>query len=114
MFEYPMDKYKYYICESQRKIIAVSTYEGKTVRGVAKADPRDLFDLEKGKQLAAARCNQKIAAKRKVRADRELKKAVTAFAKAQDRMMKMNEYYEDARAAAKNANMHVDKLLSRM
>ena len=112
MFEYPIEKYKFYAAPN--KIVAVSTYEGKIVRGVAKCDPRDHFDPELGKELAAARCNQKIATKRQRRADKELKKAVAAFDKAQKHMFAMNDYYEDARAAAKTANSRVDTLLKKM
>ena len=118
MFEYPIEKYRFHVAKkidgTPYGVIAVSTYEGKTVRGVAKCDPRDKFDMEQGRQLAAARCNQKIAQKRKARADRELKKAVIAYDKAMMHMNAMNNYYEDARVAAKNANMRVDKLLSDM
>lgn len=112
MFEYPIEKYKFYAAPN--KVVAVSTYEGKIVRGVAKCDPRDHFDPELGKQLAAARCNQKIAAKRQRRADKELKKAVAAFDKAQKHMFAMNDYYEDARSAAKTANSRVNTLLKTM
>ena len=112
MFEYPIEKYKFYAAPN--KIVAVSTYEGKIVRGVAKCDPRDSFNVDAGKELAAARCNQKIATKRKRRADRELKKAVAEFDKAQKRMYAMNDYYEDARSAANKADMRVTKLLERM
>lgn len=118
MFEYPIEKYRFYTAKKidgqPYKVIAVSTYEGKMVRGVAKCDARDTFDMELGKQLAAARCNQKIAVKRKNRADRELKKAVIAYDKATKHMNAMNDYYEDARAAAKNADLKVDKLLKTM
>ena len=118
MFEYPIEKYKFYTAKKidgqPYKVIAVSTYEGKMVRGVAKCDTRDTFDMELGKQLAAARCNQKIAQKRQRRADRELKKAVAAFDKAQKHMFAMNDYYEDARSAAKTANSRVNTLLKTM
>ena len=112
MFEYPIEKYRFYTAPN--KVVAVSTYEGKTVRGVAKCDPKDTFDMEKGRELAAARCNQKVAIKRRTRADRELKKAVAAYVKAQKHMDKMNDYYEDSRVAVKNANTRVNKLLADM
>ena len=57
-------RYKYYT-NNKDVVVAVSSYAGKTVRGVAKCDPRDTFDIEKGKELAAARCNEKIAYKSK-------------------------------------------------
>lgn len=112
MFEYPMEKYKFYTAHN--KIVAVSTYEGRTVRGVAKCDPRDAFDLEKGKELAAARCNQKVAIKRKRRAEREFKKAMADHDKATKHLNKMTDYYEDARKAVYNAGVKVDKLLTDM
>ena len=59
---FPLDKYKFYV--TKNKVIAVSTYAGKTVRGVAICADSDNFDLEKGKRLAAARCNAKVAEKR--------------------------------------------------
>ena len=118
MFDYPMKKYQFYTAKridgKPYGVIAVSTYEGKTVRGMAKCDPRDTFDMERGKELAAARCNQKIANKRKNRADRELKKAVAAYDKAMNHMYDMNEYYEDARMAAKKADKKVKDLLAKM
>ena len=54
--------YRYFIAGN--KVIAVSTYAGKTVRGIAICSPEDKFDIEFGKKLAAARCNEKVAEKR--------------------------------------------------
>ena len=73
------------------KIIAISSYAGRTVKGVAKCHPNDEFDLEAGKALAAARCNKKIAAKRWARA---LKKYNEAF----DEMNRIVEEYDKARS----------------
>ena len=58
--------YKYVVMPT--KVIALSTYAGRTVRGIAKCHPNDNFDEEYGKKLAAARCNAKIAEKRYARA----------------------------------------------
>ena len=43
---YPIEKYKFYTNGS--RVIAVSTYAGKTVRGVAVCHAGDAFSLEKG------------------------------------------------------------------
>lgn len=91
---YPLSKYRFYF--PQGKVIAVSTYAGKTVKGVAKCDPRDEFDLETGKKLAAARCNAKIAAKRKARANKKLAEAHRQLVEAQKHYNKMNEYVKDS------------------
>lgn len=59
---------KYHFIKTRNKIIAMSTFAGKTVKGVAKLNPKDEYDEEFGKRLAAARCNLKIAQKRCKRA----------------------------------------------
>ena len=45
--EYSLDRYNYYT--TQNKVIAVSTYAGRTVKGIAKCDPRDTFSIDSGK-----------------------------------------------------------------
>lgn len=62
------DNYKYYVNKEHGIVVAVTTYAGKPVRGIAKCDPRDTFDEETGKRLAAARCAVKVAQKRNNRA----------------------------------------------
>lgn len=56
---FPLERYKYQT-DNKTIVVAISTYAGKTVRGIAKCDPEDAFDLEKGKELAALRCAKKI------------------------------------------------------
>ena len=70
---FSLDKYKFITHDNE--VIAISTYAGKTVRGIAKLHPQDTFNLENGKKLAAARCNEKIAAKRFARAVKKIKEA---------------------------------------
>lgn len=96
------NKYKFYN-DGKNKIVAVSTYAGKTVRGVAKCDPRDDFDMTKGEDLAMARCAEKIAAKRMHRAQKELAKAEHAATLAKRRVDKMKNYLNDSAAALKVA-----------
>ena len=102
---YPMEKYKYYT--TNNKVIAVSTYAGKTVRGVAKCDPRDTFDLEKGKILAAKRCNEKVAKRRYARAQKRVKEAARDLQTAQNRYHKMLQYMNDAHDAYGQAEKDV-------
>ena len=112
MTNYPMKKYKFFT--GKNKVIAVSTYEGKPVRGVAKCSPEDTFDMNKGRELAAARCNEKIAEKRMRRADREYAKAKQAYAEAENRVNKMNDYYRDSRVALSTAHHRVFEILETM
>ena len=60
--EFSLDRYRFYVAGN--KVVAVSSYAGQTVRGVAICSDADAFDLQKGKELAAARCSVKIARKR--------------------------------------------------
>ena len=53
-------KYSYFT-NGKDTVVAVASYAGKRVRGVAKCSDKDEFDLAKGEKLAAARCNLKIA-----------------------------------------------------
>lgn len=94
---YPLEKYRFY--KQGRKIIAVSTYAGRTVRGVASCNPVDEYNEEIGKQIAAGRCNLKIAEKRCRRAQSKFDNAKIEFLKAQEHMQKMYEYLQDSRAA---------------
>lgn len=110
MKQYSEDKYKIFVDEKHRKVIAVSTYAGKTVKGFAKADPRDEFNLEKGKALAIARCGQKIAEKRAKRARVKVSQAIDQFAEAQKHLNKMHEYLTDSNEAVEEAIAKVQSL----
>lgn len=54
--------YKFYT--NDKKVVAVSTYAKKNVRGVATCSDDDTFDLDFGKNLAKIRCDKKINEKR--------------------------------------------------
>lgn len=100
--------YKYYT--TGNKVIAVSTFAGRPVKGIAKCNPVDTFDLEKGKQLAAARCNWKIAKKRLARATAkysEARKEADAAVAYYDRM---REYFMDSVDALDTATVDLCKL----
>ena len=107
---YPIEKYRFYT--TGNKVIAVSTYAGKTVRGVARCAPEDTFDMEKGKQIAAARCAVRIAEKRFSRAERKETEAWNALKQAESYMNKMSEYVNDADDALYAANCVLDNLLT--
>ncbi len=104
---YGKEKYRVFVDQNQRKVIAVSTYAGKNVKGYAKADPRDTFDTEKGTDLAIARCNAKIAEKRAKRAASKVSEALQELVEAQKHLKKMQEYLVDANEACDVANANV-------
>ena len=90
-------KYRYY--KAGNKIIAVSSYAGKTVKGYAKCHPSDTFDVETGKKLATLRCAQKIAEKRFNRAAMCEAKAKEAVKAAELHYRDMGDYRTDAAIA---------------
>lgn len=55
-------KYKFYT--NDKKVVAVSTYARKNVRGVASCSDDDDFDISFGMKLAQIRCDKKINEKR--------------------------------------------------
>lgn len=93
---YPIEKYKFYT--NGTRVIAVSTYAGRTVRGVAVCHDDDEFSLEKGKELAALRCAEKIAKKRLARAYEKVNESYWAAINARDYLDKMVKYKDDASA----------------
>ena len=105
-----MYQYRYY--SSDKTVVAVSTYAGKTVRGVAKCDPADEFALDTGKRLASARCTVKIAAKRVKNAENRRAEALAALEAAQKRAFEMDSYYNDALACQEVAVSELEEVLN--
>lgn len=106
---YPLSKYRFY--EAGNKTIAVSTYAGRPVRGISICHENDNFSLETGKLLAAARCNEKISAKRVARANMKVKQAQADFEKAQKHLEDMKAYLNDAVIAYNDAGIETDKII---
>ncbi len=112
MNNYPIDKYKFY--EAGNKIIAVSTYAGRQVRGVAICHPDDNFNLDIGKQIAAARCNYKIAEKRYTRATKKYTEAMEQLMKAQQHVEDMKSYMNDSYVAMNEAAQDHDHMIAQL
>lgn len=102
--------YKYVV--TPNKVIALSTYAGRTVRGIAKCHPNDTFNEDYGKALAAARCNQKVAAKRYARAQAEYNQLAVEIKKFNDRAQKVTDYLRDAAEAERAATQTILALRS--
>ena len=99
---FPITKYKFVRVPANEKhgeqIIAMSTFAGKTVKGVATCHPGDVFDEQKGMEIAAGRCAEKIAAKRIKRAEECVNDAYELLWFAQAEVDRMLEYADDAYA----------------
>ena len=83
---------------SNIRIVAVSSFAGKPVKGYADLHPKDEFDVEYGKALAAARCAEKIAVKRCKRAYNKVDEAKAMANAALTHLQKMMQYEADAEA----------------
>ena len=90
--------YRYHEFEKngEKCVAAVSTYAGRNVRAVARCSKGDTYDFEKGKKLAAARCDLKVREKRLKRALNKRHEAFVALEIAKKNWDKMNQYYSDS------------------
>ena len=93
-------------------IHALSTYAGKTVKGSAKCNDADEYDIEYGKNLAAARCNAKVAKRRFRRATDKLLEARLAAEAAIKHYEDMVAYYTESCDALGDAEEAVDAILA--
>lgn len=105
-----MVNYRFY--KADNKIIALSSFAGKTIKGVAKCDPSDTFSVEFGEKLAAARCNKKVADKRVKYAMKKYLAAEAEFKKVQKHFKAMSDYLTDSSNRCKEAATEVDNLLN--
>ena len=101
---------RYQVYNSENKIIVVSRFAGKAVRGIAKCSPGDSFDAVFGNKLATARCDAKIAEKRVVRAATLLEEALAQRDAAEARVAKMQQYLLDAGTEMQEAENRVREL----
>lgn len=106
---YPIEKYRY--ATTGKKVIAITTYAGKTVRGVALCHDEDNFDMEQGKRIAAARCAVKVAQKRLARAEKKMEESDELVAKAERHAGRMEQYYFDAQDALVEASDYLEDVM---
>lgn len=102
--------YKYVV--TSNKVIALSSYGGRTVRGIAKCHPGDTFNEDVGKALAAARCNEKIAAKRYARAQQKYNATYERLLSMEAEIHKVSDYLKDSYEAYKEAKEIVAEVRS--
>lgn len=88
--------YNYTIIHNKGTTIAYSTFAGKVVKGYAKCNPEDSFNVSVGEKLAKARCGLKIAKKRR-------KWAESQYDKAKAKMFAAIKYFNEMEAYAKDS-----------
>lgn len=102
--------YKYIINEEKRTVVALSSFAGQVVRGVAHCAPNDVWDVEVGKKWAEARCSAKIAHKRLRRAEDMAKWSAEGLAYFTDLAAKYAKYEADAIEGVKLVAAELKKL----
>lgn len=114
MKNFPMDRYKFYTYKNKNGEIvtlAISTFAGKPVKGVAICAIDDTYDVETGKRLAALRCAEKIATKRYLRSLEKVRDAEEYMHDAQSYLYDMNKYNVDAGVELNRIRGDLDKLM---
>ena len=109
-----MSKYRWVTYEGldgQKIVTSISSYAGKTVKGHAKCDPLDEFSLDKGRSLATARCDEKIAKRRVKRAKHCFEDAKREYDEALKHLQDMCVYYSDAVERLNEAKRHTENVL---
>ena len=91
---FPLERYKFVV--NGNTVIAISTYAGKTVKGKAQCHPNDSFSLERGKELAAARCDLKVKRKRLAAAMQKAENLWVKYQQAEADYDKADDFVSDA------------------
>lgn len=98
---------RYRFIEAGNKVICISTYAKKVVKGIAKCSPNDNFDIEIGKKLAQLRCDEKIA-------DKRANRALDKYLEAGEILAEAKMYYDDMRMYYLDSENKHDKALSEL
>lgn len=121
---YPIEKYTFVEVPAKKdenepngyirgpRVIALSTFAGQTVKGVAKCHPHDIenYNLADGMELAAARCGVNVAEKRFQRAIDKMADALDVLNKAETYYRKMRDYMMNSHAELEEATAHLAKI----
>lgn len=90
------EKYHFYYHEENKTVVCTTLYKGQMVRGIAKCDPSDEFNLELGKTLAYLRCKAKFARKKLKRAIQAERNAFVVANRAQYNLDRVCEFVSDS------------------
>lgn len=105
-----MARYKFYegvTAAGTKIVVCLSSFCKKAVRGIAKCNGDiDEYDVEYGKKLAQARCDEKICEKRFNRASNRLAEATRNLEVAQQEYERMTKYLEDSIRDLGEARQH--------
>ena len=86
-------KYIYHV--GTNKVICLTRYAGKTVKGTAKCDPSDTFSEKDGKELSKARCDVKTSKEKVKLATIKYQQATIDYLEAKSKYDYAKARYED-------------------
>ena len=104
------EKYHFYHNAETGTVVCTTLYKGQIIRGVAKCNPDDNFDLAVGKRLAHLRCKQKFIQKKVKRAHMAHVEAIHAEAVARDKLYQAYEFVNDTEYQLELATNELDNL----
>ena len=96
-----MSRYRFIVHDN--KVICISSFARKNIKGIAKCAPNDNFDIEIGKKLAQLRCDKKVADKRADRAAQKYIEAEDQLYEAFHNFENIKSYYFDSEAQYQKA-----------
>ena len=102
--------YNFYQSPSDRSVICTTYYKGQIIKGIAKCDPADTFDLERGKELAYLRCRKKLLKRKVDRAVDVYSQTVEAVCTANKRRQRAIEFFNDASNEYKEITQALEEL----
>lgn len=105
-------RYHFYQNADNGTIVCTTIYKGRMIRGIAKCNPEDNFDISIGKKLAYLRCRAKFMRKKLIRAKKVLAEASNALTFAKLNFGKACEFVDDSEAQLRNAKSELFKFAS--
>ena len=107
-------KYHFYYNEDNQTVVCTTLYKCQMVRGIAKCDPEDEFDLELGKKFAYLRCRAKFTRKKFKHALKVERDAFVVANKAKYRLDKAREFASDSEMQLVNAMVELNEFETKM
>lgn len=102
-----MARYTFY--DTPNKVVCVSTFAKRKVRGIAKCSPEDKFDFKIGHKLAQLRCDKKVAEKRWKKAKDRYEASMNKFANAEKEYEEAHKYWRNSCRAFDEAIDNLEK-----
>ena len=103
-------RYKFYT-NNKDIVIAVSSYAGKRVKGIAKLNPGDVFNLEYGKRLAQYRCDIKVLTMRERAETIKFMEIKSSFDELSRKLEKRRKALVDSRVKLNHENIKFQEFL---